>query len=134
MRSEEVTTRDKVAHWVEQKATHIPICVPVATSNMLGHSWVEEVHVRSPIVAQSAKNAMSTLPSLSLDSLHQLQSTDDVIGLVCEYWDCGRPPSKSQLPHEAKTVRRLLQMWPLLIECNARDAGLQWARYMQRDL
>ena len=118
VRFEEVTTHDKVAHCVEQTATHIPICVPLATVNTLGDSWVEEVQVRSPTVAPSQKNAMSTLPSLSLDSLHQLQRADEVIGRVWEYWDSGRPPSKSQLQQEAKTVRRLLQLWSQLIECN----------------
>ena len=118
VRFEEVTTHDEVAHSMEQTTTHIPICVPLATVNMLGDSWVEEVQVRSPTVAPSAKNAMSTLPSLSRDSLHLLQRADKVIGRVWEYWDCGRPPSKSQLPQETKTVRRLLQLWPQLIECN----------------
>ena len=117
VRFEEVTTHDEVAHSMEQTTTHIPICVPLTTVNMLGDSWVEEVQVRSQTVAPSARNAMSTLPSLSLDTLHQLQRADEVIGRVWEYWDCGRPPSKSQLPQEAKTVRRLLQLWPQLIEC-----------------
>ena len=85
---------------------------------MLGDSWVEKVQVRSPVVCPSAKNAMSTLPYLSIDTLHQRQRADEVIGRIWEYWDCGRTPSKSQLPQEAKTVRRLLQLWHQLIECN----------------
>ena len=59
---------------------------------------------------------MSTLPSMSKESLHQLQRADDVIGCVWKYWESGSPPSTSQLLNEPRHVRKLLQLWPQLVE------------------
>ena len=116
VRFAEVVACESPMQFVEQMTVHVPRAVHVTTEDVLGSKWIEEVKTRSHRVAPSTSNAMSTLPSMSKESLHQLQRADDVIGCVWKYWESGSPPSTSQLLNEPRHVRKLLQLWPQLVE------------------
>ena len=107
IRFAEVVACESSMQSVEQMTVHVPRAVHVTTADVLGSKWVEEV--KSHRVAPSTSSAMSTLPPMSKESLHQLQRADDVIGCVWKYWESG-----SQ--HEPRHVRKLLQLWPQLVE------------------
>ena len=60
--------------------------------------------------------AMSTLPSIPIEEVAQLQNIDSDIGRFLEHWNRGSPPSHRDCMKEPKAVRKLLRSWHSIVE------------------
>lgn len=112
VRLESVTAQDSQKQ-NQEVGTLVPPCITALVEELSSETLLQNSRARTEGVAPKTT---STLPSISKKDLNVMQTKDESISRLWQYWKLKHPPTVRQLMKETKPARKLLREWKRIRE------------------